>query len=296
MNGSIFDIQPFSLHDGPGTRTTVFMQGCDLRCKWCHNPESQLQNGAMLFYPAKCVGCGACAEVCPNAKDGKRVLHTDACTACGACAEACYAEAVRKSGRAISVEALTKILLKDADIYRDSGGGVTFSGGEPLLQAGFVAAAARKMKDNGIKTAVETCLCVSRESLEAVLDGIDLFYADLKCADPETHRAGTGADNAVILDNIRFLCSADRNVILRTPVVPGFNASEAAVTDIGRFMLTLEHVPPIELMAFHRMCAPKYAALGRTFECETVREPDRAEMENLTRILTDMGIRASYRM
>ena len=294
--GFLFDVQPFSLHDGPGTRTTVFMQGCDLRCKWCHNPESQPINGALLFYPQKCIGCGACVSECPAGNGGKTARRTDECLLCGRCVEACYAEAVKKSGRFMDADELTAELLRDRDTYRKSGGGVTFSGGEPLLQADFVAGVMRRLKDENIHTAVETCLCVPWDSVEKVLPLTDLFYADVKCVTSERHREGTGGDNRAILDNIRRIADADANLILRTPVVPGFNDSRDELEKIGEFVRTLNGQPALELMAFHNMCAPKYAALGREFLCADTPQPGRDEMETYTAILTRMGLDVTYRM
>lgn len=295
-DGFIFDIQPFSLHDGPGTRTTVFMQGCPLRCKWCHNPESQPFEGALLFYPARCIGCGACAEVCPEGGSIRTARHTDGCTLCGKCAESCYAEAVKRSGRKITADELFEEAARDRELFAQSGGGVTFSGGEPLMQAEFIAPVMRRLKNAGIHIAVETSLCVKWESVEQVLGLVDLFFADIKCVTPETHIAGVGADNGLILENIRRLSAAGANMILRTPVVPGFNADEEEIARIGRFICGLTGRHSAELLAYHGMCAPKYAALGREFPSEGTREPERAELERYTGILRNMAIDAKYSM
>lgn len=296
MDGFIFDIQPFSLHDGPGTRTTVFMQGCPLRCKWCHNPESQPFGGAMLYYPARCIGCGACAEACPQGGGLKSVRHTEKCTLCGECADACYAEAVKRSGRTISADALFDEVMRDRDVYARSGGGVTFSGGEPLMQAEFLALVMRRLKAEGIHTAVETSLCVKWESAQAMIGLADLFFVDIKCVTPERHREGVGADNALILENIKRLSAAGAKLILRTPVVPGFNADDGEIAAIGRFIRALPGACSAELLAYHGMCAPKYAALEIEFPCAGTPEPTNDEMERYTQILVDMGIEAKFSM
>ena len=177
--GFIFDIQPFSLHDGPGTRTTVFMQGCPLRCKWCHNPESQPFSGAILFYPARCIGCGVCAEVCPKGGGKGTVRHTDQCGICGTCAENCYADAVKRSGKTISVDELFDETVRDKAVYLKSGGGVTFSGGEPLIQVDFIMQVMKRLKAEGIHIAVETSLCVSWDAIKPLLPLVDLFFTDI---------------------------------------------------------------------------------------------------------------------
>ena len=294
--GILFDIQPFSLHDGPGTRTTVFLQGCPLRCRWCHNPESQPARGAILFFPARCIGCGECARVCPEAENGKTARGTEKCALCGKCAEACYADSLKRSGKNYSAEALARELLKDKDIYLQSGGGVTFSGGEPLLQPDFVREVSRILKSRGVNTAVETSLFAPASAAKTALSFIDLVYADIKCVSGELHRQNTGADNALILENIRTVSESGKPMILRTPVVPGFNANEDEIRQIGAFVRSLPRAHKVELLAYHGMCASKYEALGRPFPCEGTSEPGRAQMEHLTAILNEMEISAIYRM
>lgn len=296
MNGFIFDIQPFSLHDGPGTRTTVFLQGCPLSCNWCHNPESQPFTGAMLYYPARCIGCGACVEVCKNGSPVRTARHTDACVLCGECAETCYAEAVKKSGRTISTDELYDECIRDKRVYLQSGGGVTFSGGEPMMQAEFLAPVMEKLRGEGVHIAMETSLCVNWEKIEKLVSLVDLFFVDIKCVTPETHRAGVGADNALILENIRKLSATGANIILRTPVVPGFNADDDEIGKIADFIKALPNTHPAELLAYHGMCAPKYTALSREFPCKDTPEPTKAEMEKYTAILRDKGIEAKYSM
>lgn len=296
MNGFIFDVQPFSLHDGPGTRTTVFMQGCPLRCDWCHNPESQPLEGAMLFYPARCIGCGACVEACRNGSAVKTAMHTDNCVLCGNCAEECYAEAIKRSGRHITEDELYEECIRDREVYARSGGGVTFSGGEPMMQAEFISGVMKRLKEAGVHIAVETSLCVSWERVEPLINLVDLFFVDVKCVSSHRHKEGVGADNALILDNIRKLSAANANIILRTPVVPGFNADDEEIGRIGDFIKSLPNAHPVELLAYHGMCAPKYAALSREFPCKDTAEPTAEEMEHYTGIIRNKGIEAKYSM
>lgn len=294
--GRIFDLQPFSLHDGPGTRTTVFMQGCNLHCAWCHNPESQPLCGALIFYPTRCIACGACAATCPNAAEGRSARHTQKCMRCGVCARACYAEAVTFAGRTITLDDLLEKLCADRTIYASSDGGVTFSGGEPLLQPDFVGAALLRLKAEGIHTAVETALNVPWRDVETIMGAVDLFYVDLKCVSDETHRAGTGVGNARIHANMRRLSVTGAHMILRTPVVPGFNANDAEMDRIARFVAALPNRHAVELLAYHGMCAPKYAALGRPFPCAGTKEPDEAEIERYADILRARKIDVTYTM
>ena len=296
MNGFIFDIQPFSLHDGPGTRTTVFMQGCPLKCNWCHNPESQPFEGAMLFYPSKCIGCGACTEVCQNGSPVRTARHTEKCTLCGECAETCYADAIKRSGRTITAEELFEECVRDKKVYETSGGGVTFSGGEPMIQADFLVDVMKRLHEAGIHIAMETSLCVKWENVEKLIPYVDLFFVDIKCITPERHKAGVGADNELILANIKRLSAAGNKLILRTPVVPGFNADAEEIGKISSFIRELPNEHPAELLAYHGMCAPKYTALSREFPCRDTAEPTKEEMEKFTDILKNHGIDAKYSM
>ncbi len=294
--GRIFDLQAFSLNDGPGTRTTVFMQGCNLACAWCHNPESQPVRGALLYYPGRCISCAACMAACPLADGVKSARHNERCTLCGACAAACYAEALSFAGKEWSLDDLCGVLLSDRDVYRFSGGGVTFSGGEPLLQAEFVGAALSRMRTENIHTAIETALNVPWSVIRGLLESVDLFYADLKCATDETHRVGTGVGNARILENIRLLSGSGAHMILRTPIVPGFNANVAEMARIADLIASLPNRHAVELLAYHGMCAPKYAALGRAFPCAGLREPDETEMKQYVALFHRLGIDAKLIM
>jgi pyruvate formate lyase activating enzyme len=293
-HGLVFNIQRFSISDGPGIRTTVFMKGCSLRCYWCHNPESQSPVPQIQFFKARCIGCGSCVQACPAAQDGQAAFLTERCTGCGACAEVCYAGALELCGRRYEADDLADTLLVDHAMMTGAtaSGGVTFSGGEPLMQAEFVAAVLKRLKESGVHTAVETAANVERQALETVLPFTDLFLCDIKAIDAEKHRAGTGADNRLILDNLRFLSEAvaasGAEILFRVPVIPQFNADEGSIRAIGEWVHTLPGQRTghqVELLPFHNMCVGKYDALGRVFQARKINPPSAETMRTLTNMV-----------
>lgn len=287
VSGFVFNVQTFSLQDGPGIRTTVFLKGCNLHCYWCHNPESWKMGQEFQFFAGKCIGCGACAQACGHAAVGKRALFTEDCALCGKCAQACYCEAILPVGRALSVGELTELLRRDRDLFLQSGGGVTFSGGEPLLQPEFLLHALKGAKELGISTAMESAVCVPWETLEKMLPWLDLIYCDIKIMDAEKHRQATGADNRRILSNIRRMSGAGANLYLRTPVIPGFNDSAAEIRAIADFAAGLPKTHPVELLAFHGICAGKYTALNREYAARDLMTPSEEQMESLRQIFRE---------
>lgn len=267
-SGSIFDVQRFSIHDGPGIRTTVFFKGCNLRCRWCHNPESQVSAPQLLFYAHKCVGCGACLAVCQK-------THTPACTACGRCAEICRHGAREISGYTATAEEIAALALRDRAYYETSGGGVTLSGGEPLLQPDFAFALLRLCKEAGVHTAVETAANVPWPVFDRLLPFIDLVLCDVKGADPALHQKNTGVNNRLILENVEKLKQSGKTIRFRMPYVPGYNDAELPA------VRALTEGFPLELMAYHAIGASKYAALGWDYPCADVAPPEKATMAAL---------------
>ena len=260
-NGTIFDIQRFSIQDGPGIRTTVFLKGCNLRCAWCHNPESQKAVPEMLFDKSKCTGCGRCRNV--TASDTEFV---------------CFSGAKRICGREYTVDEVYDEVAKDMSFYENSDGGVTFSGGECMLQAEFLDEMLKKCRRNGIHTAVDTAGDVPWKSFERVLPHTDLFLYDVKMYDSEKHRKYTGVPNELILDNLAKLFEAHAHVWVRIPVIPSVNDDDDEMKRIRDF---LSHFPPhkTELLPYHAMGEHKYRELGR--ECERFAVPTKERMSEL---------------
>ena len=289
----VFDLQRFSLNDGPGIRTTVFLQGCPLACFWCHNPESQSLSPVLLHYDARCLRCGACARVCPTgciAVDAASwSIDRSRCTLCGRCAEACPVESVVLSGRIWEDDALLDRLLPDLPFYRESGGGVTFSGGEPLLQAAGLARFLPRLKEQGIHAAIETAGAVPASELDLVLPHADLFLFDLKHVDPAAHRAATGADNRRILENLARVAASGTPVVVRVPVIPGFNDSEQALVAIADRAAGLG-IGRIDLLPYHRLGSSKYAALGREDVARDLVPPSAGRLEALRRTMERPGL------
>lgn len=269
MTGTIFNIQRFSTHDGPGVRTVVFFQGCPLRCFWCQNPESQPPRPVLMQRKANCVGCGSCAAVCPhNAArlvDGVSTIDRDACTVCGLCAEACAHEGLTVSGYEVSIDEVMDAVLKDRQHYINSGGGVTLSGGEVTMQADFALELLKRCRSKYINTAIETCGFVRQEVLERFIPLTDLFFYDLKAIDREKHIRGTGQDNEIIKQNAKMLAASGRELRIRMPLIPGFNDNREDVLALRSFVedeLGMES-SKIELLKYNQLGEVKYERLDR---------------------------------
>ncbi len=264
----IFDIQRFSLGDGPGIRTVIFFKGCPLRCLWCHNPESQNPTPELLFRRVRCISCMDCIPKCPRnaiAEGGDPLyIDRDRCDLCGVCVNICPSRAFEICGREMSIDMVVEEVLRDKAFY--SYGGVTLSGGEPLYQPRFVSRLVRELKRHGLHIAVETCGHVSRRVFDDILDYIDLIYYDLKALDEERHIAFTGVSNKLIISNLEYLAGRDVNVVVRTPVVPGYNFVdlEVEICRLVEFVAGLG-IGRLELLPYHRFGEEKYGMLGREY-------------------------------
>jgi pyruvate formate lyase activating enzyme len=259
--GVLFDIHRYALHDGPGIRTVVFLKGCALRCQWCHNPESQHPQPELMLHPVRCIQCGTCYDVCPQ--DAISEVGTDwaRCTTCGTCTAACYAEAREIVGQEMTVDEVMAAILRDTAFYDESGGGVTFSGGEPLLQGDFLLALLRACKAHDLHTALDTCGYAPTETLNRVRDYVDLFLYDVKVLDDARHRAVTGVSNRRILEHLRLLNDHGHRVILRVPLVPGVNDDDETIREIGALARSLACVERIDVLPYHRIGIDKYGRL-----------------------------------
>ena len=288
--GLIFDIQRFSIHDGPGIRTTVFLKGCPLNCLWCHNPESQMNKPQLAFYAHKCIGCGRCLKACTHDAIIAEEAHIDRerCVVCGACAKSCPSEALRLIGRIASVEEVTAVVIRDLPFYKTSAGGATISGGEPLFQYEFSLSLLRDFKANELHTAIETSGLASWERLQGLAEFADLFLYDLKVIDPEKHKALCGVDNTLILDNARRLAETGAEIVFRTPIVPGCNDSPDDIRMLGEFVLSLPGSQSLELMPYHKIGSGKYEALGREYHLPDTETPE--SMDGYKQDLNDMGV------
>ena len=276
MKATIFDIQRNSYVDGPGIRTTVFFKGCNLRCLWCHNPESQSPKPQMMFFKNKCTGCGKCKEKCPNA--------LEKCELCGKCTIYCPHDAREICGKEYTVDEVMREILKDKIFYENSGGGVTFSGGECMLQIDFLEEILKACKENGIHTAVDTAGHVPYERFERILPYTDLFLYDIKCFDSEKHKQYTGVGNELILENLKRLLATDKSVWIRIPIIPTVNDTEEEIRSIRSFLLFCGTPEKVELLPYHAMGEHKYAAIGKKVKMFSV--PSEEKIRQLKNIFS----------
>jgi glycyl-radical enzyme activating protein len=301
--GRVFDIQRFSLHDGPGIRTTVFLKGCPLRCVWCHNPEGVSPSELVSFLPDKCMGCGECVRVCPNnahrleeaATDGSTVTHVydrERCQACGRCTQVCDTRTLEYVGRRMTVAEVMKEVRQDKAFYATSGGGLSISGGEPLAQIDFTVALLSAAREEGLHRCVETSGFASWGRFEALLPLVDIFLFDFKETDPERHAKLAGQSNEIILRNLRALYDAGARIQLQCPIVPGFNERDDHLAGIAALALSLPNLAGVQLLPYHPLGKSKLARFGLRPAVNLPNEPlDQARLERWIRRLREQGVR-----
>lgn len=263
----LLEVKRFGVHDGPGVRTVFFLKGCPLKCQWCHNPESISAKPQLAYYEHKCIQCGECVLECPahahELIDGKHFFDRCECTACGACEKVCLGQSLKFFGRIVSVEEACKIALEDRDFF-ETDGGITISGGEPLLQAEFCAELFKILKKEGIHCAIDTCGSVNWKKFEIVLPYTDLFLYDLKHVDENLHIEYTGCSNKLILENLEKLAKYNVPIEIRIPIIPAFNMDTETINAIGETLSKLTNIIAIQLLPYHDFACSKYEAIGKT--------------------------------
>lgn len=292
LHGLLFDIRKFSLHDGPGIRTTVFFKGCPLNCWWCHNPESQSTSPEIMLWESRCIRCGECVSNCAveaiQATGGSSTItDRDICTVCGSCVEICTADARQLVGQRYTIAQVMEQIRRDGPFFEESQGGVTFSGGEPLAQRAFLATLLKECKSLGLHTALDTSGYAPWKILDSIRADVDLFLYDLKLMDDVRHRQYTGVPNGLILHNLRALAERGHAIVVRVPVIPGINDDTANMEAIIDFVASLPHVEHVDLLPYHASAEGKYERLGKPYNLAGTLTPEAAHMELIAHLFED---------
>lgn len=282
--GTVINIQKYSVHDGPGIRTTVFFKGCPLNCWWCHNPESQRKEHEIMFFKEKCTGCGVCVKRCPqNAieiKDNYPVVNKDKCNLCGKCTDFCPNNARQYVGKDMTENEIFKELMKDEIFYEESGGGVTFSGGEPMLHADLINEVLNQCRIKGVHTAIDTSGYVSWDKFDKIRDKVDLFLYDLKLMDNERHKKYIGVDNKIILENLKKLSDNGHNIYIRMPIIVGVNDDDENIDKAIKFISEL-NIIQVNLLPYHKMGMDKYKRINMKYKLSGDEKPSDEKMNEI---------------
>lgn len=294
--GLIFDIQRFSLHDGPGLRTLIFFKGCPLSCWWCSNPESHSSLQEIMFDARKCRACGECTAACQSGAltrdaEGHFVYRPELCTLCGDCVEACPQQARRLVGREVTVDELMREIERDVPFFRRSGGGVTLGGGEPLLQAAFAQELLKACRERGIHTAMETSGYAAWPAVSRIGRLTDLLFFDIKHIDPAQHKRLSGVDNLTILSNLEKLCQVHTNIVVRYPLIPGCNDKEADILAMASYVKRLGRLSEVELIPYHRYGEVKYVMLDREYRLSGLSIPGPEKVARACELIRSQGLR-----
>ena len=296
-SGIVFNIQKFSVNDGPGIRTVVFLKGCPLRCKWCANPESQLVKAEILWDSRKCIGCHHCINVCPahaiHLRQGRITIDPVRCDSCGMCVHECPAKALKNEGERRTVQEVMDVVMQDLPFYEESGGGITLSGGEMLAQPAFAKSLLKAAKANGLHTCAETTGFAQSDVFASVIEDLDMILFDVKHWDDAKHKEGTGVGNALILANLRYAIDQGKDVLPRIPVIPGFNDS---LHDAAKLAHVIQQAggTRCQLLPFHQFGENKYEQLDRDYAYKDVQAYHREDLEEYRQIFTDNGIDAFF--